>query len=203
MDAPWKYRCLHISVAFDGALWVMGGQTSYEPQLTHPREAVAETFYSDVWRSADGSSWTRVADDCPWGPRGMIGGQAVKDGRMYIIGGGTYATPDRPGRTYTNDVWSSADGRSWHCHTEEAPWEPRSYHDVAVFDEKLWVIAGANFGGRSLAHMRGPKGVDLELLHINPATGKPDANRNGAHPQPFHVAGTSLESVKRQVQRPV
>jgi hypothetical protein len=108
----------------------------------------------------------------------MIGGRAVKDGRMWLIGGGTYQTPGRPGRTYANDVWSSADGSSWKCHTADAPWEPRAYHDVAVFDDKLWVLGGANFGGETTAAIRGPTEVNLKLLHVNPVTGKADPNRN-------------------------
>jgi hypothetical protein len=43
-------------------------------------------------------------------------------------------------RLYYNDVWSSADGSNWVRHIEHAPWCPRSYHDVAVFDNKLWVL---------------------------------------------------------------
>jgi len=114
----------------------MGGQTL--PTFA-PHE---EIFYSDVWCSEDGCAWTRVADGLPWAPRGMIGGSAVFRGRIWIPGGGTYDTPRRPERLFYNDVWSSADGVTWECGTAAAPWHARQYHDVAVFDGRLWVMEG-------------------------------------------------------------
>ncbi len=133
---PWGPRCLHSTVAFKGKLWIMGGQTL--PQYA-PAE---EIFYSDVWNSVDGVKWKRVTENAPWGPRGMIGGAAVFKGRMWILGGGTYDTPKKPKRKYFNDVWSSADGVKWKCHTKSAQWPARQYHDVAVFDGRLWVMEG-------------------------------------------------------------
>jgi hypothetical protein len=71
---PWGPRCLHTALAFDGALWVIGGQTM--PQFA----PAPENAFSDVWRSSDGRSWELVADNQPWGPRASIVGSAVKDG---------------------------------------------------------------------------------------------------------------------------
>ena len=140
--APWGERVLHYTVAFDGRIWVMGGQAL-------PRFAPAEeAFYSDVWCSADGADWTRVTETAPWPARGMIGGSAVLDGRIWLLGGGTYDTPGRPQRSFRNDVWSTADGVSWERHLEAAPWEPRQYHDVAAFDGRLWVMEGWNQSNR-------------------------------------------------------
>lgn len=139
--APWGPRVLHYTVAFDGKIWVMGGQTL--PQFAPADEA----FYSDVWNSVDGVKWTRVLEHAPWGPRGMIGGSAVFKGRIWILGGGTYDTPKKPTRTFYNDVWSSADGIKWERHVEHAPWPARQYHDVAVFDDRLWVMEG--YDGRA------------------------------------------------------
>eukprot|EP01045_Picozoa_sp_COSAG04_P023992 COSAG04_NODE_2935_length_3372_cov_5.637857_3_plen_181_part_00 len=85
LDAPWGPRCLHIALAFDGYLWVLGGQTSYEPEVTEPA-GVEDAYFSDVWRSSNGERWDKVLDDAPWGPRGMVGGRAVKDGKMWLIG---------------------------------------------------------------------------------------------------------------------
>jgi N-acetylneuraminic acid mutarotase len=72
----------------------------------------------------------------------MICGTAVFQDKIWILGGGTYGTACTPERKYYNDVWCSEDGMSWHCCCECAPWEPRSYHNVAVFDNKLWVLGG-------------------------------------------------------------
>ena len=41
-------------------------------------------------------------------------------------------------------MWSTADGVKWTRHIEHAPWVPRQYHDVAVFDDRLWVFEGYN-----------------------------------------------------------
>jgi hypothetical protein len=138
-EAPWAPRCLHYTAAHDGLIWVMGGQPvtkriqGHVPVWTAP---TIETHYNDVWNSRDGVTWTRVTEHAPWSPRGQIGGSAVKDGRLWILGGGTYYTD------YFADVWSSADGLRWERHTEKAPWRPRQYHDVAVFDGRLWILEG-------------------------------------------------------------
>jgi hypothetical protein len=76
----------------------------------------------------------------------MIGGSVVFKGRMWVLGGGTYDTPGVPQRKFYNDVWSSADGVRWTRHLEQAPWEPRQYHDVAVFDGRMWVLEGYSQG---------------------------------------------------------
>lgn len=137
-DVPWAERGLHYTLAFDHRIWVMGGQTL--PQFA-PAE---ETFYNDVWCSEDGVCWTRVTAAAPWPPRGMIGGGVVLHDRMWVLGGGTYDTPGKPQRSFYNDVWSSADGVGWQLELESAPWWPRQYHDVAVFDGRMWVLEGWN-----------------------------------------------------------
>ena len=30
----------------------------------------------------------------------------------------------------------------WQKHTDAAPWAPRQYHDVAAWDDRLWVLEG-------------------------------------------------------------
>ncbi len=135
--APWSPRALHHTVAFNNHIWVMGGQTV--PHYAPARQA----YYRDIWRSADGANWQRIEPKEPyWPARGMIGGCAVFNDRIWIMGGGTYDTPEVPERLFYNDVWSSADGVQWQCHTDNAPWHPRQYHEVAVFDDKLWVLEG-------------------------------------------------------------
>lgn len=134
---PWGPRALHYTVAHRGWIWVLGGQTV--PQFA-PAE---ERIYRDVWRSRDGVGWEKIEPEEPcWSPRGMIGGAAVHQGRIWILGGGTYDTPKYPNRNYYADVWSTADGRRWRRHTELAPWEPRQYHEVAAWDDRLWVLEG-------------------------------------------------------------
>lgn len=143
-EVPWAPRVLHYTVAFKDRIWIMGGQTI--PQFAKEKEQ----FYDDVWSSSDGVKWEKMEIVRPaWPQRGMIGGSAVFKGRIWILGGGTYDTPARPTRLFFNDVWSSADGVRWERHLEHAPWHPRQYHDVAVFDGALWVMEGWNQSNRN------------------------------------------------------
>jgi hypothetical protein len=136
-DVPWAPRALHYTVVHNDKIYVMGGQTM-------PAFAKAEeVYYCDVWTTTDGVSWKQVTPQEPyWSPRGMIGGSAVMNDRIWILGGGTYDTPQTPTRKFHNDVWSSADSVHWKQHTAAAPWHPRQYHDVAVWDDRLWVMEG-------------------------------------------------------------
>ena len=140
--APWGPRVLHYTLAFKNKIWVMGGQTT--PQFAPEEEA----FYRDIWHSSDGVRWKQVKPREPyWSPRGMIGGSVVFKNRVWILGGGTYDTPKVPTREFYNDVWSTPDGVNWTCHVESAPWHPRQYHDVAVFDNRMWVLEGYHKDG--------------------------------------------------------
>lgn len=136
-QTPWGERVLQMVWVHAGAMWVMGGQTL--PQFGGPAESV---IYNDVWRSTDGAQWQRVLEHAPWSPRGMMGGEAVHRGRMWILGGGTYDMPEVPARRYENDVWSSADGIAWRHDLVEAPWAARQYHEVAVWDGRMFVLEG-------------------------------------------------------------
>jgi N-acetylneuraminic acid mutarotase len=140
---PWAERVLHYTVAFQGRIWVMGGQTL--PQFA-PAE---ERFFNDVWCTEDGVEWQQVTASAPWAPRGMTGGSVVFRDRMWLLGGGTYDTPQKPTRLFYNDVWSSPDGVHWDRVLEAAPWHPRQYHDVAVFDDRMWVMEGWNQANRN------------------------------------------------------
>ncbi len=144
----WGPRVLHTTVVFDGKIWVIGGQTL--PQFA----AADHRFYDDVWNSTDGVDWQQVrVSGAPqpaphWAPRGMIGGNVVFKGRVWLLGGGVYDTPKFPKRKFFQDVWSSRDGLRWTRHVEKAPWTPRQYHEVAVFDERMWLLEGWNQSNR-------------------------------------------------------
>ncbi len=143
-EVAWGPRVLHYTVVFQNKIWVMGGQTT--PQFA-PAE---ERFCDDIWNSTDGIHWTEIeAVGQHWPARGMIGGSTVFKDRIWILGGGTYDTPEVPERKFYNDVWSSPDGVHWECHVEHAPWHPRQYHEVAVFDGRMWLLEGWNMGNRN------------------------------------------------------
>jgi hypothetical protein len=138
---PWGPRVLHYTVVFQDKIWVIGGQTI--PQFSQANE----TFYSDIWTTTDGINWEHIIPEQPsWSARGTIGGSAVYNGRIWILGGAVYQTTTIAERKMYNDVWSSADGVNWIRHTKSAPWQPRAYHSVAVYDGYMWVVGGHNRG---------------------------------------------------------
>lgn len=186
--APWGDRVLHYTVAHQDRIWVIGGQTL--PQFG----GGPERFYHDVWCSADGVNWTRVIERAPWSPRGMIGGSAVFQGRIWLLGGGTYDTPTTPTRNFFNAVWSSADGAHWERHVEHAAWPARQYHEVAVFDNQLWVLEGYGpTGNRSDVHYS-PDGVTWRELPNTPWAPRHAASVFNYRGALWLVAGNNLFS---------
>jgi hypothetical protein len=65
--------------------------------------------------------------------------------RYWVIGGAvpgvTGATP-LPS-TAMADVWSSADGKTWKLETADGGFGARWFHQVVVFQNRLWIISGA------------------------------------------------------------
>lgn len=128
---PWSDRALSQVLAFNGRMWLMGGMPVFESNAEH-------VAYNDVYSSINGLNWRLETAQAGWSPRGMVMGSVVHRGYMWLIGGGTYDV-----RTYNNDVWRSSDGVHWELALAHAPWAPRQYQSITVFDGKIWVIAGA------------------------------------------------------------
>jgi len=121
-------RNSHMTASLNGNILNFGGQ---------PAAYVAENL-AQVWRSPDGVEWEQLPD-APWKPRGMVLNSCVDDdGTLWLLGGGRLW--DR--RCY-NDVWKTTDGITWEQVMAAAPWAPRYWHNVAWFDDKLWVTCGA------------------------------------------------------------
>jgi hypothetical protein len=131
-SVPWANRATQYVLTFNDRLWLLGGQQIFET-------APPYVAYNDVWSSVDGVNWQLETPAALWSPRGLIMGSAVFQGRMWLIGGGTYDS-----RTFNNDVWSSPDGVHWTLVLANAPWSPRQFHSIAVYDNKLWVLAGGD-----------------------------------------------------------
>lgn len=74
----------------------------------------------------------------------MIGGSVVFKEKIWILGGGTYDAPNTKSRNFFNDVWCSEDGIAWTQVLISAPWKPRQFHEVASWDDKIWVLEGYN-----------------------------------------------------------
>lgn len=134
-EAPWTHSDLPMTTAFDGRMWLMGGW--YNGRL--PGHSASH----EVWSSEDGAVWQRVTSAAGWSPR-LAAAIANFRGRLWILGGtedyyfGTAAS-------LRNDVWSSADGKTWRCETPQAGWSPRAYHQAVVLNDRLYVLGGGNY----------------------------------------------------------
>jgi hypothetical protein len=190
-SVPWAPRVLHYTVVFRDRIWVIGGQTMPGFVVGPP-----EKFHRDIWTTEDGISWREIRPKEPyWPARGMIGGAAVHRGRIWILGGGTYDTPTTQTRRFYNDVWSSPDGVRWDRHTEAAPWAARQYHEVAVWDGRLWVLEGYHqAGGNRNDVWYSADGVTWEELRGTPWKPRHAASVFVHHGFLWIVAGNNMES---------
>ena len=98
---PTLNRVGHFGFALGGQLCFGGGQT-----FTSITPAPAK-FFTDLWCSPDGVTWTMVTDMLPAGLHGFIssGSAPIINGEAYLWSGGTYSTSDFPNREY-NDMQS-------------------------------------------------------------------------------------------------
>ncbi len=143
-EAQFGRRTLQITGVFDGKLWLMGGQR-IETVVSSPWPGAPAQVFNDVWSSTDGATWTETPTVGPmWAPRGLVDNAIRFNDRMWLVGGGIYEDPavGQETRYFYNDVWSTADGVRWDRTEELPPFTPRFYHNIAVFDGRLWVIAG-------------------------------------------------------------
>lgn len=127
--APWEQSDLPAAMVFGGKMWMMGG-----------RSLPGTACSNQVWSSTDGVEWALETDDAGWSPR-LGPGYAVFRDRMWILGG-TEDFYESDETTLKNDVWSSADGRTWRLELANAPWSKRAYGQTVVFDGKLWHMGG-------------------------------------------------------------
>lgn len=183
-DAAWGGRYLHMAGSYDGDLYVMGGQTD----LNDP-----STCLADVWRSEDGGvTWVQL-DDAPWSPRGMAYNLVEHDGKLWVMGGGTY--DDAP-RTFFNDVWSF-DGTTWVEVSPDgaAPWLAREYHNTYAAEGELWVSSG--YGSDGANHndfWHSPDGVEWTPLVDTPmAPGHADGIAVTPHGV-VHASGNAMDT---------
>lgn len=95
-------------------------------------------FQSKIWSSDDGINWTEV-EGHNLENRVFTDAKVFKE-RIWVLGGRINGN-DRSG-----DVWSSADGKTWRrdLSTSSAAFGPREFHQLAVYDNALWLIGGRN-----------------------------------------------------------
>jgi len=133
--APYGSRSACAVTVFRGKLWVMAGssQGAGEPPEKHYPQF---TTHNDVWCSADGAKWERVAEHTPWAPRMWVVSK-VYAGRMWLIGGF-----DNVHGANLGDVWYTEDGATWREFRSEKSFSPRHEPTCYVYDNSLWVVAG-------------------------------------------------------------
>jgi hypothetical protein len=136
-DAPFGPRYTPNAVSLDGALVVFAGQSWIDDCWCTP---IAD---STVWRSANGRTWSKIAD-APWQGRGLIHGSVVHDGEVYLIGGGIKAARDGHAETITEfvDIWTSSDGISWR-RRGDVPFLARTHFSVLAAPDGCYVSDGS------------------------------------------------------------
>jgi len=131
--APTAGRLAFMCGNYKGAIYVLGGQSSF----TEPH-----TARNDVWRSTDGGvTWTRLPD-APWAGRGMVYRPFEHNGRLFVVGGGRYW--DEPYKPVAyNGVWAF-DGSSWEAVLPDghAQFKPSIWNPVISHDGRLWLFNG-------------------------------------------------------------
>lgn len=141
-EPPWPERALGMSGVYDGSLWMAGGQDLLGDPVDY-------AYHNDVWRTDDGVNWVQVAADAPasdtrWGGCGLVTGLVEFQGRMWLLGCAKYRD-DAVGTSMSNEVWSTTDGLVWQRHADP-PWAGKSWPDVVVWDDKLWILFGYTYG---------------------------------------------------------
>jgi len=89
---------------------------------------------SRIARTSDFKRWEVLAESSNLPLRIFYGAVAFKD-RIWLLGG-------FDGKSYYNDVWSSADGVRWTRVAEKAGWSPRGVGTAVVFKDRIWIIGG-------------------------------------------------------------
>lgn len=126
--AAWQPRDSQGEVVYNGYMWLFGGwHSSYEAP---PR---------DVWRSRDGKNWELVTDKAPWIHSDLPMTIAFQN-KMWLMGG--WFNGRLSGRSASNKVWSSEDGKHWTLVTDAAGWSPRCAAAIVSFKDKIWILGG-------------------------------------------------------------
>ncbi len=169
--APWDARAYFQTVTRGKYMYVIGGQDSKVipnfldpecddilaglPPITGscPASLLDSTFFSDVWRSKNGSDWQRMTDDAGWQPglngeKGRAGLMAVTHrGWIYVMGGSVnddfaIIGPSGPPRQYFNDVYKSRNGRDWIQVTDAAEWPARAGGVLVSRGRNMYLLGG-------------------------------------------------------------
>lgn len=121
----------HYNISsFNDQLWMIGGQLS---------TSIGKSIYSSL-SMLFGIGWDATENENAFAWRYQHQTVIFKD-KLWVIGGmGDVGDSVAP----KNDVWSSVDGNEWVEESTSAEFSARWGHQVVVFNDKLWLIAGGN-----------------------------------------------------------
>ena len=136
--SPFTARRYHQSLAYNGKLYVIGGNRS------------DDLILNDVWSSADGITWTNILPPSTSpGPTQFPQRRShrciVFKDKLWVVGGEYWSGTEIP----KNDVWSSTDGVTW---TEvladtatpgPSQFEQRCRFSMLTDGDEMYVLGGA------------------------------------------------------------
>lgn len=197
---PGKYpMTLHPVIGWNGEMWMTSTTlafsspdglewTKYDKDETPGYLAATFTFFNDkmwmyagnhyrtdeysneVWSSTDGVTW-RKEGNAEWPGRDSTTLVTFQE-KLWVFGGANHRDPVTLNTDqFLNDVWSSEDGLHWTQVTATAPWSPRDYAKVVVFNDTLYMLGG---NGESDV-WTSTNGKDWTQLTPNAAWGTRDA----------------------------
>jgi len=148
-DTHWPARAYFQAVSKGGFMYILGGQNFNlveSPNIPGlPPFFSQSDFFNDVWRSEDGTNWTKMIQHAGWSERAGLSA-VVFNNEIYVMGGSvnddSSITPSGPARIYYNDVWKSENGTNWELLTDNAPWAPRAGGVAVVKDGYMYMIGG-------------------------------------------------------------
>ena len=136
-SAEFSERFGHQVLIHNNQMWLVGGYLR------------AGGIASDVWSTDDGVNWIQKKSSADFLKR--VGHRMISfDDKLLVIGG------INDDISFANEVWSSNDGINWTQQTThgpttgQQPFYRRKNHQVAVYDNQLWLIGGRSRNSFSL-----------------------------------------------------
>jgi hypothetical protein len=143
-EAPESAGCWQEVEPPGRAVFPSDWQDGKWPQTLLPVVAFGDDIWmtneSYSWSTADGVKYTRH-DKTDWQGR-LSPNYVLFRSRLWLIGGMELVGSDFENGTFTNVVWSSADGVTWE-NAGAAAWPPRKSTAVAVHQDRLWIFGGS------------------------------------------------------------
>lgn len=133
-SAPFGNRMQMAGVEYNGDFYIGGGQ----------RLPDFSTGFTDMYVSRDkGMTWTLLGDTLTHMGKNMVGTLCVYNNRIYQVSGGWYGGDQLRAFTYSQAVFSTADGVNWRKENS-LPVPGVQYPNTVVYDKKLWLIGGSS-----------------------------------------------------------